>query len=86
MTAGAFSEVLGGSRGINIKPSVGRGGYIRGLAFVNLTLPHASVSLGVGPLGGHSAHAPFVPHLVARCGGRAYALRRGGREPRRPRR
>jgi polygalacturonase len=46
-----FSEsVLAGERGINIKPSVGRGGYIRNLTFrgIELGSAGASINLGVG--------------------------------------
>ena len=39
-------SVLEGERGINIKPSVGRGGYIHDLSFINIVTP--AVSFGVG--------------------------------------
>ena len=38
---------LSGQRGINIKPSVGRGGYIMDVTFQNIYSP-AGISMGVG--------------------------------------
>ena len=43
---GGQTEV--GERGINLKPSVGRGGYIRDLHFENITLVRAGISMSVG--------------------------------------
>jgi len=40
-------SILHGERGINIKPSIGRGGYIRDMLFENITMT-SSISLHVG--------------------------------------
>lgn len=60
-------SVLSGQRGINIKPSVGRGGYIRDLVFENIHLDTAAISMGVGhdgiPIESGNQYVPFVDNV-----------------------
>jgi polygalacturonase len=60
-------SVLAGERGINLKPSVGRGGYIRDLHFENITLVRAGISMSVGrdgePIEPGNDYVPLVADL-----------------------
>jgi len=60
-------SVLSGQRGINIKTSVGRGGYIRDVLFENVHLATSGIILGVGtdgiPIMPGNTYTPVVDNV-----------------------
>jgi len=60
-------SVLAGSRGINIKSSIGRGGYVRDVLFENIHMRKSSITLGIGtdgvPIEPGNRYVPVIDNV-----------------------